>query len=127
MAFPRLTAFVPVTLSFRASKPPGMSRFLATCSAATHCPRFLKPEHALWRSPPGTETPLFASALLNEVFSLLLLLSTDVGDCEAMLEWPIPVDPTSVGRPLVPVPTPDGAPAEPGPAPAGRPAPPAPC
>src|SRR5713101_2406348 len=122
MALPRLTAFVPVILSFKASKPPGISRFFATCIAAMHWPRVLNPEHALWRLPPGTEIPPFASALVSEVLSLLLS-STLVGDCEPMLEWPMPVDPTSAGRPLVPGPTPDGAPVEPGPVPVGRPVP----
>src|SRR5260370_28748503 len=128
MAVPRLTGFDPVILSFRASKPPGVSRFLATCIAAMHCPRFLKPEHAVFRLPPGTEIPLFDRALVSELSSLLLL-STVAGDCEPMLEWLIPVEPTSLGRPVSPEPTPEGTPVEPGPAPAGRPAPapPAPC
>src|SRR5215470_9775518 len=36
MALPRLIEPVPVTLAFKASKPPGLSRFFATCAAATH-------------------------------------------------------------------------------------------
>src|SRR2546429_445525 len=52
IALPRLTAPVPVTFAFSASKPPGMSRFLATCAAATHWPRFLKPLHAVCASWP---------------------------------------------------------------------------
>src|SRR5258708_40206463 len=117
MALPRLTAFDPVILPFRASKPPGISRFLATCIAAMHCPRFLKPEHAVLRLPPDTEIPLFDSALVSELSSLLLL-STVAGDCEPMLGWRIPDEPTSLGRPALAEPTPEGAPAEPGPAPA---------
>src|SRR5258708_32157942 len=119
MASPRLTAFVPVVLLFNASNPPGISRFLATCIAATHCPRFLKPEHALCRLPPGTVIPLFDKALVSELF-ILLLSNTVVGECEPMLECPIPVDPVSIER----VPIPAGAPAEPGPAPPARPPPP---
>src|SRR5258707_5608378 len=122
MALPRLTALVPVTLSFNASNPPGISRFLATCIAAIHCPRVLNPEHAVLRLPPGTEIPLFVKALASEVSSFPLL-STVIGDCELMLEWLIPVEPTSLGRPVFSEPTPEGAPVEPGPAPAGRPAP----
>src|SRR5579864_1779393 len=124
MALPRLTPFPAVILFFKASKPPGISRFLATCIAATHCPRFLNPEHAVLRLPPGTEIPLFANALVNEV-SILLLLSTVVGDCEPMLECLIPAEPIPPGRPVSPEPTPEGAPIDPGPAPAGLP-PPAP-
>src|SRR5258708_31337554 len=124
MALPRLTAFDPVILPFRASKPPGISSFLATGIGAMHCPRFLKPEHAVLRLPPGTEIPLFDRALVSELSSLLLL-STVAGDCEPMLEWLIPVEPISLERPALSEPTPEGAPVEPGPTPAGRP-PPAP-
>src|SRR6266576_4664830 len=52
MALPRLTAPLPVTLALSASKPPGMFRFFATCAAATHCPRFLQPLHAVVASSP---------------------------------------------------------------------------
>ena len=51
---------------------PELTRFLATCVAAMHCPKFLKPEHAVLRLPRGSEMPLFSSALVSEVFSLLL-------------------------------------------------------
>src|SRR5260370_38113270 len=96
--------------------------FLPTSIGAMHCPRSLKTEHAVFRLPPGTEIPLFDRALVSELSSLLLL-STVAGDCEPMLEWLIPVEPTSLGRPVFSEPTPEGAPVEPGPAPAGRPAP----
>src|SRR5216683_6124127 len=52
IALPRLTAPLPVTFALRESKTPGMSRFLATCAAATHCPRFLNPLHAVCASWP---------------------------------------------------------------------------
>src|SRR5258708_5055753 len=52
MAWPRLTAPVPVIFALSASKPPGMSRFFATCAAATHWPRFLKPLQAVCASWP---------------------------------------------------------------------------
>src|SRR5436309_13390793 len=54
MALPRLRAPVPVTLALSASNPPGMLRFFATCAAATHWPRFLKPLHAVAASSPGS-------------------------------------------------------------------------
>src|ERR1019366_1867460 len=116
MVLPRFSEFEPVILFFRSSNE--RFKFLATCMAATHWPKFLNPEHAVLRSPPGIETPLFAKALVSEVFNLLLS-STVVGDCEPMLECPMPVDPASPGRPVVPGPTPDGAPTDPGPAPVG--------
>src|SRR5215469_15218214 len=125
MALPRLTELVPVIFAFNASNPPGMSRFLATCMAATHCPRFLNPEHALLRLPPGTEIPLFSRALVSEV-SNLPLSRTLLGDSDAALECPIPFEPMLLERPLSPRPTSDGAPVDPGATPAGRP-PPAPC
>src|SRR6266704_5976339 len=64
IALPRLTAPVPVTSAFRASKPPGMSRFLATCAAATHWPRFLKPPQAVAASWPVSVLILPAMAVL---------------------------------------------------------------
>src|SRR5260370_37414273 len=85
MALSRLTAVVHVSLSFNASNPSGISRFLATCIAAIHCPRVLNPEHAVLRLPPGTEIPLFVKALASEVSSFPLL-STVIGDCEPMLD-----------------------------------------
>src|SRR5207245_4022056 len=125
MALPRFSEFEPLILFFRSSNE--RFKFLATCIAAMHWPRFLKPEHAVLRLPPGTEMPLFANALVSEVFNLPFS-STVLGDCEPMLECPIPDGPTSVGRPLVPAPTPDGA-ANPGPTRVGLPppAPAAPC
>src|SRR5215470_14172817 len=120
MALPRLTEFVPVIFDFNPSNPPGMPRFLATCMAATHCPRFLNPVHALLRLPPGTEIPLFSRALVSEV-SNLPLSRTLLGDSDAALECPIPFEPMLLERPLLPGPTSDGAPEEPGPTPAGRP------
>src|SRR6266478_1863185 len=52
MALPRLIESVPVILALRASKPPGMLKFFATCAAATHWPRFLKPLQAVCASSP---------------------------------------------------------------------------
>src|ERR1019366_2517940 len=127
MALPRLTLFVPVILPFNAPKPPGISRFFATCRAATHCPRFLKPEQALCRLPPGTATPLFARAFVNDVFSLLLLFKVVVGEWELtpLLPCPILPGPASMGRPALgePIPAEPALPAPmlPAPAPAGRP------
>src|SRR6266567_7732399 len=104
MALPRLTLFVPVILSFKAVKPPGISRFLATCRAATHCPRFLKPEQALCRLPPGTAIPPFARAFVSDVFSLLLLFRVVVGEWEPTLLLACPILPGSAfaGRPVLP-------------------------
>src|SRR5260370_19412431 len=64
IALPRLTVRVPVTLALSASKPPGMSRFLARWAAATHWPRFLKPLHAVCASRPVSVLILPAMAVL---------------------------------------------------------------
>jgi len=74
-----LTEFWPVISAFRAEKPPGRSRFFATCSAATHWPRFRNPAHVVFRSPPGAVTPLFASAFVSDV-SNLSLFRTDIAE-----------------------------------------------
>src|SRR5512146_3489784 len=126
MALPRFTAPLPVILSFNASKPPGMSRFLATWSAAMHCPRFLNPEHALWRSLPGTVTPDFDKAFVSAVFKLLLLCSSVVGEPEPIGLLEEAPGPISEDRPVLPGPTSEGRPTLPGaPTPDGRPIPPA--
>src|SRR5260370_40665454 len=62
MALPRLMAPVPVIFALSASKPPGMSRFFATCAAATHWPRFLKPPQAVAASWPVSGLILPATA-----------------------------------------------------------------
>src|SRR6266700_5514129 len=50
---------VPVMSSFRQSKL--MPRFLLTCAAATHWPRFLKPAQASVADSPVSDEILFAS------------------------------------------------------------------
>src|SRR6266849_8736096 len=72
IALPRLTAPVPITFALSASNPPGMSRFFATCAAATHWPMFLKPVHAVCASSP-------VSALILPPIAVLWL-STSLGE-----------------------------------------------
>src|SRR6266404_5475061 len=64
IAFPRLTEQLPVIFALSASNPPGMSRFFATCAAATHCPRFLKPLQAVSASLPVRPLIFAAIAVL---------------------------------------------------------------
>ena len=54
-------------------------RLCETCMAATHCPRCLKPEQAVWRLPPGMATPPFPRAAVRDE-SKCVLLSTESGD-----------------------------------------------
>src|SRR5260370_27138674 len=63
MVLPRLMP-LPVIFALSASKPPGMSRFFATCAAATHWPRFLKPLQAVSASWPVSVLILPAMAVL---------------------------------------------------------------
>src|SRR5437899_5848443 len=88
MALPRLTAPSPVVFALSASKPPGMSKFLATCAAATHWPMFLKPPHAVFASWPVSVWILPARAVL--------WLRTSLGeprDMSACGEEPFACDP----------------------------------
>src|SRR6266702_1128755 len=83
IALPRLTEREPVILACRSLN--GIPRFLETCKAATHWPKFLNSEHADWRLPPGTVTPLFPSAVVSEESSLVFVLNTALGDWEPRL------------------------------------------
>src|SRR5579863_5839020 len=118
MALPRLPLGASI-LSLSSSKL--IPRFFETCRAAMHCPRFLNGEQVLWRSL--TVIPLLARAFVSAVFKFLLSLSRVVGDfaptalleCPlALAEGPVPLGPTSEGRPtLLGAPTPDGRPIPP--------------
>lgn len=47
MALPRLMPLPDVIADLKASIPPGILRFCATCAAATHCPMVLNPPQAV--------------------------------------------------------------------------------
>src|SRR5712691_12155501 len=79
IALPRLMEPVPVTFALSASKPPGMSRFLATWAAATHWPKFLKPSQAVLASSPVSDLILPAMAVL--------WLSTSLGEACDISVW----------------------------------------
>src|SRR6266481_7298949 len=95
MALPRLTASAPVTLALRASNPPGMLRFFATCAAATHCPIFLKPPQAVCASSPVNVLILPAIAVLWLRTSLgapcdMLELAVEPAPCELLMPGSLP-------------------------------------
>src|SRR5437867_10695050 len=103
MALPRLRAPVPVTLALSASNPPEMLRFFATCAAATHWPRFLKPLHAVCASWPVSFWIFPATALL--------WLRTSLGEPCDMSVWvaaPLACDPLIPES--LPGPRPEGGP-----------------
>src|SRR5689334_15799303 len=77
MALPRLSGGVPVILALSWSN--GIPRLWDTCTAATNCPRFLKPCEAVCRSVPA------GSRLCSLLASLVLLLS--LSETEDWLPW----------------------------------------
>src|SRR5262250_1717460 len=62
---------VPVISPLRQSKL--IPRFLLTCAAATHCPRFLKPAHASVADSPVSDEILSASFVFLFRMSSMLL------------------------------------------------------
>src|SRR5215472_1706245 len=83
MALPRLMPLPDVMADFKASKPPGILRFCATCAAATHCPMFLNPPQAVAASSP-------VSALIFPPITGLWL-RTSLGAAFIELAWDVEV------------------------------------
>src|SRR5215472_13157982 len=83
MALPRLMPLPNVIADLKASKPPVILRFCATCAAATHCPMVLNPSHAVE-----------ASSLVNALIFLAmtgLWLRTSLGAAFIELAWAVEV------------------------------------
>src|SRR5882757_3188476 len=104
MALPSVMAPVPVTLALSASKPPGMFRFFATCAAATHWPRFLKPLHAVAASWPVSVwifpamAVLWLKTVLGEACDMSLCAAPPLA-CDPLIPELLP-GPRPAGGPL---------------------------
>src|SRR5579859_7309729 len=93
--------------------------------AATHCPRFLNPAHAVFKSVPAGSSPLDCSLLVSVLSSFVLCSSTLEGElalaallpCELAAPLPFSIEPWPA-----PAPAPAGGPPWPRCAKAGAPA-----
>src|ERR1051325_1239331 len=97
IALPRLILLEPVPaghvvpvagavpVMFALKQPNGTFRLWLTCIAATHCPRFLNPAQASFKSVPFMRSPFDCKRLVRCVSSFVFFVRTVLGELAAAL------------------------------------------